>query len=110
MTAPIGITPRSSAPPSDLTGVVREKYGAAARRVLEVNETASCCGPTSSCCGGTEFNGSVDPITSNLYVNGETSELPDAAVLASLGCWGLAADVLACIVSLSARSKVRWGC
>ena len=86
MTAPIGITPRSSAPPSDLTDVVREKYSAAARRVLEVNETASCCGPTSSCCGGTEFNGSVDPITSNLYVNGETSELPDAAVLASLGC------------------------
>jgi SAM-dependent methyltransferase len=29
---------------------------------------------------------SADPITSNLYVNGETDELPSAAVLASLGC------------------------
>jgi hypothetical protein len=28
----------------------------------------------------------TDPITSNLYVNGETDELPSAAVLASLGC------------------------
>jgi ubiquinone/menaquinone biosynthesis C-methylase UbiE len=39
-----------------------------------------------SCCGGAAFNGTVDPITSNLYVNGETDELPSAAVLASLGC------------------------
>jgi len=47
---------------------------------------ASCCGPVNSCCGGAAFNGTVDPITSNLYVNGETDELPSAAVLASLGC------------------------
>ena len=86
MTAPIGITPRTLAAPADITEIVREKYGAAARRVLDINEPDSCCGPTSSCCGGTEFNGSVDPITSNLYVSGETDELPDAAVLASLGC------------------------
>ncbi|MBY0491184.1 MAG: arsenite methyltransferase [Gemmatimonadaceae bacterium] len=72
----------------DVTTLVREKYGAAARRVLEVAEPAagSCCGPVNSCCGGAAFNGSVDPITSNLYVNGETDELPSAAVLASLGC------------------------
>ena len=86
MTAPIGITPRTSSAPADITEIVREKYGAAARRVLDINESAPGCGPTSSCCGGTECNGSVDPITSNLYVNGETDELPDAAVLASLGC------------------------
>jgi len=86
MTAPLGISPRKSAAPTDVTEIVREKYGAAARRVLEISEPASCCGPTSSCCGGTEFNGSVDPITSNLYVKGETDELPEAAVLASLGC------------------------
>ena len=86
MTAPIGITPRTSSAPAAITEIVREKYGAAARRVLDINESAPGCGPTSSCCGGTEFNGSVDPITSNLYVNGETDELPDAAVLASLGC------------------------
>jgi SAM-dependent methyltransferase len=47
---------------------------------------ASCCGPVSSCCGGAAFDGATDPITSNLYVAGETDQLPDAAVLASLGC------------------------
>jgi SAM-dependent methyltransferase len=64
---------------------VREKYGAAARRVLEVAD-ASACGPLSSCCGGLPSNGAPDPITSNLYLRGETAELPAAAVLASLGC------------------------
>jgi len=72
----------------DVSSIVREKYGEAARRVLEANESAAagCCGPVNSCCGGAAFNGMVDPITSNLYVNGETDELPNAAVLASLGC------------------------
>jgi ubiquinone/menaquinone biosynthesis C-methylase UbiE len=69
----------------DVTQIVQEKYGAAARRVLE-GAASGGCGPTSSCCGGAAFNGSVDPITSNLYINGETSELPSAALLASLGC------------------------
>jgi ubiquinone/menaquinone biosynthesis C-methylase UbiE len=73
---------------ADLTTIVRAKYGEAARRVLEVAAPAaeSCCAPLNSCCGGAAFNGSVDPITSNLYVNGERELLPDAAVLASLGC------------------------
>jgi arsenite methyltransferase len=71
---------------STITEIVQEKYGAAARRVLEAGEAASCCGPVNSCCGGAAFNGAVDPITSNLYLNGETAELPSAAVLASLGC------------------------
>ena len=69
-----------------ITEVVREKYGAAAWRVLDVQEPASCCGPVSSCCGSAAFDGTTDPITSNLYLNGETAELPSAAVLASLGC------------------------
>ncbi len=69
----------------DVTEIVREKYGQAARRAAE-GAAASCCGPVSSCCGGSAFDGTVDPITSNLYVNGETEELPSAAVLASLGC------------------------
>jgi SAM-dependent methyltransferase len=68
-----------------LQDTVREKYGAAARRVLEVAQPATC-GPTSSCCGGAAFDGTVDPITSNLYLTGQTDVLPDAAVLASLGC------------------------
>jgi SAM-dependent methyltransferase len=53
-------------------------------------EKASCCGPVSSsvnsCCGAGTFDGTADPITSNLYVTGETDQLPEAAVLASLGC------------------------
>jgi arsenite methyltransferase len=68
-----------------ITETVRDKYAQAARRVLEVQEPGSC-GPTSSCCGGAAFNGATDPITSNLYVSGETAELPSAAMLASLGC------------------------
>jgi arsenite methyltransferase len=82
----------SETTPADLTEIVREKYGEAARRVLAVadapssTDAAGCCGPVNACCGGAAFNGTVDPITSNLYVNGETDELPSAAVLASLGC------------------------
>jgi arsenite methyltransferase len=71
---------------TELRDTVQEKYGAAARRVLQVAEPASCCGPVSSCCGSAAFDGTVDPITSNLYLLGETAELPSAAVLASLGC------------------------
>ena len=71
-------------PTSSIQATVREKYGEAARRVLE--RDTSCCGPVNSCCGGAAFAGTVDPITSNLYLNGETDEVPDAAILASLGC------------------------
>ncbi|MEP6763433.1 MAG: arsenite methyltransferase [Gemmatimonadaceae bacterium] len=78
MTTPVGPEKNS------VTEVVREKYGQAARRVLTAAPDEACC--VSSCCGGAAFNGSVDPITSNLYVNGESDELPSAAMLASLGC------------------------
>lgn len=74
---------------STLTNIVREKYGEAARRVRDKDEhatSAGCCSPASSCCGGSAFNGSVDPITSNLYINGESDVLPSNAMLASLGC------------------------
>ena len=54
--------------------VVREKYGAIARSV----GTKGCCGPTSCGCS--------DPITSDLYSNSETADLPADAVAASLGC------------------------
>jgi len=80
---------------TELTQVVRDKYGDAARRVLAtaqlpVASDGSCCAPKAgtinSCCGGAAFDGQTDPITANLYVNGELDELPEAAVLASLGC------------------------
>jgi len=74
----------------DLTAAVRDRYGAAARRVLsDEGVPAECCG-SSGCCGGAA-SASCDPISSNLYVAGETAELPEAAVLASLGCGNPAA-------------------
>ena len=57
---------------------VRERYGAAAKQVLE-GKQAGCC--ESSCCGG-----SKDPISSNLYSAAETGAIPEGAILASLGC------------------------
>jgi len=62
---------------SDIRQTVREKYGEAARKVIAVAGRPSCCGPAPA---------SADPITSNLYDSSETRDLPEAAVLASLGC------------------------
>ena len=79
------MSPSSTQAGEELTIAVREKYGAAARRVLTgEGAPAECCGST-GCCGGAAAP-SCDPISSNLYVAGETDQLPEAAVLASLGC------------------------
>jgi arsenite methyltransferase len=62
----------------ELKEIVREKYGQAALRVNTGG--SSCCGAAASleaCC---------DPITSNLYHAEQTGDLPQEAVLASLGC------------------------
>jgi arsenite methyltransferase len=63
---------------TDIKEVVKEKYGQAALRVTRGG--SSCCGasPADQHC--------ADPITSNLYDSAQTGELPDTAVLASLGC------------------------
>ena len=76
---------RSAGQPEQLTDAVREKYGAAARRVLSGEGVPAECCASSGCCGGAA-TASCDPITSNLYVGGETDGLPESAVLASLGC------------------------
>ena len=60
----------------DIKAAVREKYGEAALRVRSGQE--SCCGPR-GCVG-------KDPITSNLYDGVQTAEIPEEALLASLGC------------------------
>ena len=60
--------------------VVKEKYGEAALRVTYGKGNACCGSSPSSCASG------VDPITSDLYNEGERGELPDTAVAASLGC------------------------
>jgi arsenite methyltransferase len=66
---------------------VQEKYGAAASRVATIVATgetpASCCG-SSACCGATTE--AWDPITSDLYDEGQTAGIPAEALLASLGC------------------------
>lgn len=65
-------------PESDIKTVVKEKYGQAALRVKSGG--SSCCGATAasdSCC---------DPITSNLYDLSQAGQIPEEALLASLGC------------------------
>jgi SAM-dependent methyltransferase len=59
---------------TNVQDAVREKYGEIARSVGQ----GGCCGPGSCGCD--------DPITSNLYSDAETANLPAAAVAASLGC------------------------
>src|SRR6202142_898005 len=63
---------------TDIKDVVKEKYGQAALRVKSGG---------SSCCGATAASGlGCDPITSNLYDSSQTGQVPEEAMLASLGC------------------------
>jgi arsenite methyltransferase len=64
---------------SDFKEVVKEKYGQAALRVSTGG---------SSCCGATPSAGlaGADPITSNLYDTAQAGQIPEQALLASLGC------------------------
>jgi arsenite methyltransferase len=62
---------------ADIKDVVKEKYGQAALRVTSGG---------SSCCGATVNSGCDDPITANLYDNAQTQQIPEEALLASLGC------------------------
>jgi len=63
---------------TDIKEVVKEKYGQAALRVKSGG---------SSCCGAEPGIGrGCDPITSNLYSASEGEQVPEEAMLASLGC------------------------
>ena len=62
---------------ADIKEVVKEKYGQAALRVKSGG---------SSCCGAETSSGCSDPITSNLYDNSQAQQIPEEAMLASLGC------------------------
>ncbi|MCU0726677.1 MAG: arsenite methyltransferase [Planctomycetes bacterium] len=64
---------------SDIKDDVKRRYGKAALDVLQ-NRPGSCCG------GGSCGSGDPSFITANLYAAGEAAILPEAAVLASLGC------------------------
>jgi SAM-dependent methyltransferase len=59
--------------------VVKQRYGEAATRVSQ--------GTANSCCGGTSGgNCGADPITSNRYDALQAEQIPEKAMLASLGC------------------------
>src|SRR5437867_6287209 len=62
----------------DIKEVVKEKYGQAALRVT--NGGSSCCEATASSGLG------CDPITTNLYDSSQAGQIPEEALLASLGC------------------------
>jgi len=62
----------------DMKEAVKEKYGQAALRVIKGG--SSCCGAAPA------VEGRPDPITSNLYDAVQTGQIPEEALLASLGC------------------------
>jgi arsenite methyltransferase len=57
--------------------VVKQKYGEAALRVTSGG---------SSCCGAAAATSCCDPITTNLYDAAQAGQIPQEALLASLGC------------------------
>ena len=59
--------------------IVREKYGEVALRVGAGG--SACCGSAPSSPGGC-----ADPVTSNLYDASQAGQIPEEAMLASLGC------------------------
>jgi arsenite methyltransferase len=64
---------------TDVKEIVRQTYGQAATRAAQ--------GAGSSCCGaGPAGLSGCDPITSNLYDATQAGAVPEAAMLASLGC------------------------
>jgi predicted TPR repeat methyltransferase len=64
---------------TELKSIVKQRYAQAALSVT-AGAKGSCCGPSRS---GSQCG---DPITGNLYDAAQTGQLPDTAVLASLGC------------------------
>jgi ubiquinone/menaquinone biosynthesis C-methylase UbiE len=66
----------------ELRKAVSDKYGKAAL-AAKAGGKSSCCEP--SCCGGGGLQ-ATDPITRDLYSPTETTQLPQEAVSASLGC------------------------
>jgi arsenite methyltransferase len=63
---------------SDIQRAVRDKYAEIATTVTNNSSKATCCAPAACGCG--------DPITSNLYTDTQTQDLPSDAVKASMGC------------------------
>src|SRR3954469_22633312 len=70
---------------SDIKTSVKEKYGAIANAVAQGERAGTaCCATSGGCCGATAET--WDPITADLYDEGEAAQIPAEALLASLGC------------------------
>lgn len=67
-------------PDANIREAVKEKYGQAALRVTNKTGVSSCCGAAAA------DEPSCDPITSNLYDTSQAQQVPEEAMLASLGC------------------------
>ena len=66
----------------EIRAAVRERYAGAARSVLE-GSAASCCGSDGGCCSSSDL---VNAMAIRAYDPQAIGELPEAAVLAALGC------------------------
>jgi arsenite methyltransferase len=72
----------------DLREAVRERYAAAARATADPAAAAGCCGTEGACCeteAAVITDEQADRFGAALYA-AERDELPDTALLASLGC------------------------
>jgi arsenite methyltransferase len=89
----VAVSDQLTQDPETVRNAVRERYAAAARSVTgELPQAAACCGSDdagASCCGAEAAvisDDQADAFGPELYAAGERAELPDTAVLASLGC------------------------
>jgi arsenite methyltransferase len=69
---------------NEIHELVRERYAQSALAVIDPG--AGCCGPASDCCAQGPGTIQEPGIGAALYSALEREEVPDAAVLASLGC------------------------
>jgi arsenite methyltransferase len=66
----------------DIRETVRERYAAAALATTDPTASAGCGAPDAACMSDEQ----ADRFGSGLYAGGERDELPETALLASLGC------------------------
>ena len=77
-----GCSAGQAAPPEGLREVVRERYAAAALATTDPTAAAGCCGADAAVITDEQ----AERFGAGLYADGEQDELPDTALLASLGC------------------------
>jgi arsenite methyltransferase len=81
--------PQSADAEAALRETVRERYAAAALATTDPTAVAGCCGSDTACCGSDAaviIDEQADLFGARLYADGEHDELPETALIASLGC------------------------